>query len=52
MKVDTEPGKRISSFFEDENGRLIVEFTGDTGRPEVVSYSDDTNMLHRCIDEI
>jgi ABC-type glycerol-3-phosphate transport system substrate-binding protein len=41
MKVDTEPGKRISSFFEDENGRLIVEFTGDTGRPEVVSYSDD-----------
>ena len=41
MKVDTEPGKRLSSFFEDENGRLIVEFTGDTGRPEVVSYSDD-----------
>ncbi|MBR3023204.1 MAG: extracellular solute-binding protein [Oscillospiraceae bacterium] len=41
VKVDTETGKRISAFFEDENGRLIAEFTGNTNRPEVVSYSED-----------
>lgn len=40
-KIETEPGKRITSFFEDENGSLIAQFTGNTGRPEVVSYSDD-----------
>lgn len=40
-KIKTEPGKRITSFFEDENGRLIAQFTGNTGRPEIVSYSDD-----------
>ncbi len=40
-KIETEPGKRITSFFEDENGRLIAQFTGNTGRPEIVSYSDD-----------
>ena len=36
-KIETEPGKRITSFFEDENGRLIAQFTGNTGRPEIVS---------------